>query len=392
MGLDSWRSQGAIRLSFGPAMTPAECDRACTAIKALAAVVSKHCLVLTDATPTLEIHASGLIQLKHESLCSYLLICPDSREVVVIDPVLPLASRIANIIQGQGLTVNAILDTHLHRDHQSARQALIRLLGEPKLAAQCDVLGWPAQVNQLHCGPFRLTKLATPGHTPEAVSILLQRDNTLKAVFCGDIMLPGGVGRTDLPGGDIAELARSIQLLVSKLSDSTLLLSSHDYAQRFFTTLPLAIKEQPLLQDLLNNSANCDWAQQLQQQAVLLQQQSQHLCGLVEVSFSDATDVIAPEQLNQFMAQQSQVQIVDVREPHEQSAGALTQYLQQPYPVLEIPLSKFADALITQILQPTQPLLLVCRSGNRSLMACKILGRLGFSQVFNLKGGTALLK
>jgi rhodanese-related sulfurtransferase len=179
---------------------------------------------------------------------------------------------------------------------------------------------------------------------------------------------------------------------VSKLSDSTLLLSSHDYAQRFFTTLPLAIKEQPLLQDLLNNSANCDWAQQLQQQAVLLQQQSQHLCGLVEVSFSDATDVIAPEQLNQFMAQQSQVQIVDVREPHEQSAGALTQYLQQPYPVLEIPLSKFADALITQTLQPTQPLLLVCRSGNRSLMACKILGRLGFGQVFNLKGGTALLK
>ena len=85
------------------------------------------------------------------------------------------------------------------------------------------------------------------------------------------------------------------------------------------------------------------------------------------------------------------INLVDVREPHEQSAGALTQYLTQPYAVLEMPLSKLADALMAQRLRPEQPLLLVCRSGNRSLVACKVLGRLGFKQVFNLKGGTALL-
>ena len=392
MGLDSWRSQGAIRLSFGPAMTQAECDRACAAISALQQVVCQHCLVLTDATPTLEIHANGLIQLKHEALCSYLLICPDSRQVVVIDPVLPLAGRIANIIQGQGLQVKAILDTHLHRDHQSARSALLALVGDPCLGGQCDVLGWPEQVKQLHCGPFQLTKLATPGHTPEAVSIVLQQSGTVRAVFCGDVLLPGGIGRSDLPGGDMSALADSIRLLAATLPEDCLLLSSHDYAQRFFTTLALALKEQPLLQDLLHDSANSDWPLQLQQQAALLQQHSQHLCGLVEVSLSDATDVIAPQQLNQFMQRQPQVQIVDVREPHEQSAGALSQYLTQPYPVLEIPLSKLADAVMTQRLQPEQPLLLVCRSGNRSLVACKVLGRLGFNQVFNLKGGTALLQ
>ena len=131
MGLDSWRSQGAIRLSFGPAMTNAECEHACRAITALKAVVSKHCLVLTDATPTLEIHARGLLQLKHEALCSYVLICPDSLEALVIDPVLPLAGRIANIIQGHGLQLKAVLDTHLHQDHQSARTELLTLLGNP---------------------------------------------------------------------------------------------------------------------------------------------------------------------------------------------------------------------------------------------------------------------
>src|SRR5690606_8260225 len=142
---------------------------ACQAIAALKAVVSKHCLVLTDATPTLEIHARGLLQLKHEALCSYVLICPDSLEALVIDPVLPLAGRIANIIQGHGLQLKAVLDTHLHQDHQSARTELLTLLGNPCAGSGCDVLGWPEHRTEIQLGPYQLTRLATPGHTPEAV-------------------------------------------------------------------------------------------------------------------------------------------------------------------------------------------------------------------------------
>jgi cysteine desulfurase len=392
MGLESWRSQGAIRLSFGPAMTLAECEHACAAIAALAAVVCKHCMVLTDATPTLEIHARGLLQLKHEALCSYVLICPDSCDVVVIDPVLPLAGRIANIIQGHGLKLKAVLDTHLHRDHLSARQEILALLHNTTDSAAVDVLGWPEQVKEIECGRYRLTKLATAGHTPEAVSILLHDAQQLCAVFVGDLILPGGVGRTDLPGGDMSALAASIRLLANSISADTLLLSSHDYAQRFFTTLTLSQQELPLLQALLRDDTDSDWPLQLMQQAITLQQQSQHLCGLVEVSPSDATDVIAVEQLTQFLQQQPALQVIDVREPHEQSAGALAQYLPECCDVLEIPLSKLADALTNSKLVPSQPLLLVCRSGNRSLVACKVLGRLGFNQVYNLKGGTALLQ
>ncbi len=392
MGLDSWRSQGAIRLSFGPAMTIAECQQACAAIRALAEVVCKHCLVLTDATPTLEIHAKGLLQLKHEALCSYVLICPVSLDAVVIDPVIPLAGRIANIIQGQRLQLKAVLDTHLHRDHLSARAQLLALLASTDLSSPCDVLGWPLQTAVIHCGHYRLTKLATPGHTPEAVSILLHDQQQLRGVFAGDVLLPGGVGRTDLPGGDMQALAASIRLLASQIDAATTILSSHDYAQRFFTTLALAKQEQPLLQSLLQDDTNSDWQQQLQQQAIALQQHNQYLCGLVEVSLSDATDVITVQQLGSFLQQNPDLLIVDVREPHEQSAGALAQYLPVAYPVSEIPLSKLADALLNQRLQPSQPLLLVCRSGNRSLVACKVLGRMGFAQVYNLKGGTALLR
>lgn len=392
MGLESWRSQGAIRLSFGPAMTEAECDAACAAIRALSDVVSKHCLVLTDATPTLEIHAHGLLQLKHEALCSYVLICPDSRQALVIDPVLPLAGRIANIIQGQGLSVVAVLDSHVHQDHQSARQELMTLLVGHCQNGHCDALGWPEPVDEIVLGSYRLNRLATPGHTPEAISILLSDQQRLLAVFTGDLIMPGGVGRTDLTKGDISALAASIRLIAANIAPDTLLLSSHDYAQRFFTTLALTTQEQPAVQALLRHEPESYWQHQLQQQALTLRQASHYFCGLVEVSASDATDVIAPEQLGLFLASHPDVLVVDVREPHEQSAGALAGYLPQQWPVLEVPLSKLADALIKQQLNVGQTLLLVCRSGNRSLMACKVLGRMGFNKVYNLKGGTALLR
>ena len=134
----------------------------------------------------------------------------------------------------------------------------------PCSKAPCDVLGWPQGCTALEFGRYALTRLPTPGHTPEAVSLLLSVDQQLAAVFCGDVLLPGGVGRTDLPGGDISALADSVRLLAGKVAADTLLLSSHDYAQRFFTCFNLAIAEQPLLRQLLDNSSS-DWQQQLQQ-------------------------------------------------------------------------------------------------------------------------------
>jgi cysteine desulfurase len=391
MGLEAWRSQGAIRLSFGPAMTEQECEQACQRIAKLAEVVCKHCLVLTDATPTLELHAQGLIQLKHEALCSYIIICAESRQAVVIDPVLPLASRIANIVIGQGLDLVAVLDTHRHQDHQSARCALLMLAGLVDEKHKVDSLGWPLQQDLIIAGQYRFEKLPTPGHTPEAISILLSKQEQLQAAFVGDVILPGGIGRTDLTGGNMTELASSIRLLAQQVTPDILLLSSHDYAQGFFTTFAQACAEQPLLAQLLQDLPAEQWQAELRAQAIKLQQVSTYFCGLVEVSYADATDVIAPENLADFLHSKPNTKVIDVREPHEQSAGALSLYLPTNVVINEIPLSKLADALINAELKAEQPLLLVCRSGNRSLVACKILARLGFAEVYNLKGGTALL-
>ncbi len=391
MGLEAWRSQGSIRLSFGPAMTPAECQQACQRILELAAVVQKHCLVLTDATPTLEWHTKGLTQLKHEGLCSYLLVCPETRAAVVIDAALPLLGRLQAMIKGQQLQLQAVLDTHQHPDHASARSELCTLL-QLDCRHPTDALGWPVDSDSLSCGQYRLQRLDTPGHCPGASSYLLYQQQVLRAAFVGDLLLPGGVGRTDLAGGDAKALQQSLQQLQTLVQPDTVLLSSHDYAQRFFTTLAIACEEQPLLQALLQDALPVqDWQQAANAQARQLQALEQHFCGLVEVMPTDARATIAPEQLAEFVQQHNDLQVIDVREPHEQSAGALAPYLPAACTVLEVPLSKLCHRLSHADWQQDTPLLMVCRTGNRSLVACQVLARLGFRQLYNLKGGMALI-
>lgn len=391
MGLESWRSQGAIRLSFGPAMTAAECETACHAIRRLAVIVQRCCLVLSDAEPLSDNAVSGLTQLKHEDMCSYLLVCAKSQQAVIIDPVMALANRLANMVQGQGLQLVAILDTHLHQDHRSARDDLTALLGLQQEGAT-DVLGWPFSQAVIECGDYQLSKIATPGHSAESRSYLLSQQGVRVAAFVGDLLLPGGVGRLDLADSDPAAFQQSLKTLNRMVTPDTLLLSSHDYAQRFFTTFAIATKEQPLLGALLTENDNPPgWLHTLQQQSAALCQASQYQCGVVEVSWSDAKAVVDTPELQAFLQEQSDVMVVDVREPYEQSAGALGPYLPEGTVVQQWPLSRLCDALLSGALRKEQRLLLVCRSGNRSLVAAKVLNRAGFSEVYNLKGGFAML-
>lgn len=390
MGLETWRSQGAIRLSFGPAMTVEECQQACQAIRRLSQIVQQCCLVLSDAQPLADVAIGGLTQLKHEDMCSYLLVCEHSRRALIIDPVPALANRLANMIQGHQLTLTAVLDTHLHQDHRSARADLATLLSEQ--SETVDALGWPVNELQLQCGQYHVKTLATPGHSAESRSYLLYKYDQLCAVFVGDLLLPGGTGRLDLADSDPTAFCASLTALQRYLSADTILLSSHDYAQRFLTNWRLACKEQPLLAELLGQQQlPAAWLAQLHKDSEVLTAQHQYSCGIVEVCWSDAKAVIETKDLAEFLQAKPDTLLVDVREPYEQSAGMLQPYIPAGCKVLQLPLTRLCDALISETLKPNQPLLLVCRSGNRSLVAAKVLNRVGFHEIYNLKGGIAML-
>src|SRR6185312_7643850 len=147
------------------------------------------------------------------------------------------------------LRVEWILETHAHADHLTAADWLKRALPNAKtgigagivavqehfrevfaLGAQFAVDGSQfdhlfADGEEIALGALRLCVIATPGHTSDGVSYLID-----DAVFVGDTLFApaGGTGRCDFPGADAATQYRSIQRLY-ELPDTTRVFLCHDY-------------------------------------------------------------------------------------------------------------------------------------------------------------------
>ena len=99
----------------------------------------------------------------------------------------------------------------------------------------------PAHAEVLSAGNLRITVLHTPGHTPGSLSLYLPETSLLLA---GDTLFAGSVGRTDLPGGDMPRLLRSIHDTLLPLPEDTVVIPGHGPA----TTLGEERETNPFLQ------------------------------------------------------------------------------------------------------------------------------------------------
>jgi len=81
---------------------------------------------------------------------------------------------------------------------------------------------WINSSGDLVIGPFKLSIIETPGHTPGGCSYLIN-----DVIFVGDTLFKGSIGRTDLPGGDRKVLDASLIKLMKTLSPKTKVYSGH---------------------------------------------------------------------------------------------------------------------------------------------------------------------
>lgn len=161
------------------------------------------------------------------------IICADSGEAAIIDPGAE-PDLILEAVRGGELRVLYILNTHGHHDHVGADHNLAGELGVPIFIHPADASSLAGSKEGLHpsaggvrrtvesqvtdldegtvleVGDVRVETLYTPGHSPGSVTFKVD-----KALYVGDLLFQGSVGRTDLPGGSQTELDNSLRRIAA---------------------------------------------------------------------------------------------------------------------------------------------------------------------------------
>jgi glyoxylase-like metal-dependent hydrolase (beta-lactamase superfamily II) len=189
----------------------------------------------------------------------------DSDRALIVDPG-EEAPKLLGAIEALGVTLEAILLTHTHFDHVGAVAPVARATGAPVYCPKLEVpvlqdimafVPWegfgpyeswdPEETveggERLELAGFEIDVHFTPGHSPGHVSYAVADD---QALFSGDVLFQGSVGRTDLPGGDWPTLAGSIQSLLDAYPDETTVYPGH----MGLTTLGRERASNPFLAEL----------------------------------------------------------------------------------------------------------------------------------------------
>ncbi len=196
--------------------------------------------------------------------CS-LVVDEETGKAVVVDPGADANKIIEEL---EGFDVVGIVATHGHIDHVGRVKTLKERFGVPFYMHPLDTFlindpiwkGFEKQIGaDLPCpepdvlikegdtisvGSLTLRVIHTPGHTPGLCCLYVERE---KVLIAGDLLFRGGVGRWDLPGGDLQALRSSLRRVFEESEDDTLVITGH-YE---LTTIGHERKFNPYLRDLL---------------------------------------------------------------------------------------------------------------------------------------------
>jgi glyoxylase-like metal-dependent hydrolase (beta-lactamase superfamily II) len=195
--------------------------------------------------------------------CSIVL-DPATKEAVLIDPGGDFP-RISARLTKAGARVVAIVHTHTHIDHVGATAETQAFSGAPariheadrflyqmlpiqaallgtSVPQTCEIDGDLVDDGTIRAGELSVAVMHTPGHTPGSVSFVVSGAQGTVA-FTGDTLFRGGIGRTDLWGGDGALILRSIERRLLSLADDVRVVPGHGPA----TTIGLERRSNPFL-------------------------------------------------------------------------------------------------------------------------------------------------
>jgi hydroxyacylglutathione hydrolase len=182
--------------------------------------------------------------------------CEDTREGVMIDPGDDV-EQLLEAARHHGLKITSILLTHAHLDHVTGVGKAKAALGVPvwlhkddnflyeRVVEQGQMFGIPVErqppvdhfydgEGPLTFGRYEVRVRHTPGHCPGGVCLAIGKEGMEgkqteegKVLIVGDTLFAGSIGRTDLPGGDLDVLLRSIRDVLFSFPDDTVVWPGH---------------------------------------------------------------------------------------------------------------------------------------------------------------------
>ena len=198
------------------------------------------------------------------AIFAYVVGCEETKRAILIDPAAEV-DRVVDQARAEGLEVELIVNTHPHGDHTGGNRRAKELTGaaiavhregaallerslSPSMAQMIGGEPSPSADRLLEdgevieVGEVRLEVLHTPGHCPGSVCLAGHG-----AVFTGDVLFVGAVGRTDLAGGSSATLRASIRDKLLSLEDDTIVYPGHVYGPVPTSTIGREAKSNPFV-------------------------------------------------------------------------------------------------------------------------------------------------
>lgn len=325
---------------------------------------------------------------------SYLLADAESRQAVFIDTVYEQHERDLSLIRELELELLACLETHCHADHVTGAWLLKHATGCQIAASEhsgIESLDQAlAQDSRLEFGARALTVIATPGHTDGCISFLLD-DKSM--VFTGDSLLVRGCGRTDFQQGSAKKLYHSIKDELFALPDECIVYPAHDYSGRTASSIGEEKKLNPRIGGQANENDFVGYMENMQ----LPHPKQLEIAVPANIKAGRPEDDQLPRQPDwapvvttyggvleispQWVAaHMGEVHILDVRttvETDEESARIQGAQM--------IPINELRER-ISEIPED-KPVMTICRSGKRSVLAFNVLREAGRQKIANINGG-----
>ncbi len=336
------------------------------------------------------------------STYTYLLFDADSREAIFIDPVDEQLERDLGVLREYGLKLTLVVETHAHADHVTSAGLLVEHTGARTAAPEaCGIRTAALQLQdgaELGFGRQRIRALHTPGHTAGSMCYLWESGGK-RHVFTGDTLLIQGCGRTDFQSGSAEALYRSLTQVLFALPEDTLVWPGHDYQGRSHSTIGTEKHSNPrvagkslaefkaIMEGLnLPKPRRIDEAVPANLQSGLRHDADGAALTAVQ-SVQGYAGNVSPE-LAWSWVQAGQALLVDVRSDAEREwvgfvPGAIGLAWKQ-WPGMQ-PNPDF-DAGLLAASEPGKKLVLLCRSGVRSIAAARRATELGL-EAYNILEG-----